>query len=341
MNKLGTAAVAGLISTSLLLIGTCLYYIGLADVLSISGYDAHRFFSISQNGDSSQILTWPEVLLVSLISSTTAFSHIPLIGVYLFLLSVFTLSLMGYPWKRLSFMFVACPVFSFFLETGKDSFVLASLVVIVGFLGRREKIFLLPGYIKASIYAALFLLLSLALLIKGLTFIVYVPLIFTVPLARLSRGKVFYLFVLISAYILVSFLRPYADLEVIDQVSRFSSPIFVTTSVGLEHVLKSFLRFPVYFFSPAWYFFALYSSNADNLLPMSLHVWSYLLCAIYFFRYSHWRDPAIIYAAFLFAISYPFIHLRYFFVWYAVYCAAQWLQLGAFSLRPSPLLRYR
>ncbi len=313
---------------------------GLADKLTISGYDAHRFFTISQNADSAQILTLPEALLVSLISSTTVFSHIPLIGVSLFLLSVVSLSLIGYPWKKLSIMFLVCPAFSFFLETGKDAFVLASLLVVVGFLGKRERISRLPGYIKTCIYLILISLLSLALIIKGLTFVVYVPLVFTVPLARLPKSKCFYSLVLASAFILGSLLRPYVDLDVIDEVSRFSSPFFVTTSVGLEHVLKSALRFPVYFTSPAWYFLALYNSNVDSLFPMLFHAWSYSLCAIYYFRYSHWRDPAIIYAALIFAISYPFIHLRYFFVWYAVYCAAQWLRLGAFSIRPSRVSRY-
>lgn len=335
MNKFGTAVVVGLISSALLFIATCIYYVGLSDVLPISGYDAHRFFSISNNGDTISILTWPEMLLVSLITTTTLFSTVPFIGIYLLLLSVASLSLMGYPWKRLSIVAVVCPAFSFFLETGKDVFILASLLVLVGFLGRREKIFNLPGHVKLCIYLILSLLLSLALLIKGLTFIVYIPLIFAIPLARLSMRRFFYLLVLLFAFILASFLRPYVDLEVIEDVSRFSSSNLVTTSVGLEHILKSFLRFPVYLFSPAWYFLAIYISNADKLFPMLFHVWSYLLCSIYFFRYGHWRDSAVIYAALLFSISYPFIHLRYFFVWYAVYCVAVWLRPFGMSAKSS------
>jgi hypothetical protein len=329
-GRLGTAVVAAIFSSALLSLLVFIYYSLLSEHFGFSGYDAHRFYLMSFDLSDLDFLPSSEQFLVRIIGRTNLNGFLPSYTIFLSFWLCFLLVFLGYPLKKVSLIFLASPSLSFFLETGKDVLVLCLLVSSLavldsGLLLRRS----LWGT-KFIVLSNLFILACLVFLVKGVTLLVYIPVFLLVAFSDLRSNRVYLVATYVATFFGVYLFRASVDILVIQEQSRFSLPLLVTTSPGLEHLIKSFFRFPVYFLSPAWYFFSFVSLHANNILLMFFHSWSFLLCFIYFFLRKHHSRPEYLFCALVFAFSYPFVHLRYFFVWYFFYCISQWLGMGVF-----------
>ncbi|WP_143735798.1 hypothetical protein [Polynucleobacter asymbioticus] len=295
----------------------------LVELDSNAGYDASRFLYASLNEGFEVNEGKKEQILIDLLK----FSFIagfPFYCVILFYISAFIIIWFGVSLKKTIQIIIFSPALIVYLETGKDIIVVTSLIAFYSLFFVNDKFF-----VKRNILARLFfitvalIVLAISVAVKGITLSIYIVLSIIFYLENKGRLS----FLIISTVLAVSFvaglaIRGIVDYENTANLTAFSHKWLISSDIDLSLIFKAIARFIIYSSSPIWYWLVAIK-NATSSTFLFFHAWGYLMMLFCFFKLKWWKIKSYYIAAMAFSLSYPFVHLRYFFTFLVFMCFAQ------------------
>ena len=287
---------------------------GLAD----NGYDAARFLNAALSGDLTNLEISFDQLVTVFIINKTIIGNFPFFCSILFFISILFLNRIsvsvGNGAPPVWYFIFATPLLIVYLETGKDVIILTTMIFLFGFLNFWDEIRTSHSKIVIMISLSFLILLSiLCFLVKGVTVFIYFALIMFMSIRLDKNSKLFLaFFIIIAAFFLGFEIRGPVDFLTVSSQTAFSSPHLISDDSIAKAFLSGLSRFFVYFTAPLWYWAVMFK-NLPSSPGLIFHAYAYIVLSYGVLRFKFWRNINYILATALFSLSYPFVHLRYFF----------------------------
>ena len=282
-----------------------------------SGYDSFRFLNSGLNQEYDEITTINGLLIVQLIH-LTKLNNFPLycsIGLFF---SMFCRELIKHKFS-VSFnnefkIFFTTPILIIYLESGKDIMIVTSLFSLLFLFIYCRSFFTLNGIsLLLPVIAMSVGSILIAVSTKGNTILIYYALAFYmfVNWDRFTKNILFVVLIFL-AFFVGHEVRGLVDYNHVAQRTSFSHYSIISYDSYAQSFIAGTIRVLIYFTSPFWYWVnGLYVASSSS--GMVLHAIGYVAMLYSVLKFKLWKSSTYLLASALFAYSYPFVHLRYFF----------------------------
>lgn len=301
----------------------CIFFdLILAELGDNAGYDASRFLYAALNEGMGPQEGQKEQLLIDLLVFTSI-ARFPFYCLILLYISAFLMIWSGVSLTKTIGIILFSPAFIVYLETGKDVLIVTSLLAFFSMFYFDGGLYRRGFFARLFFLAIIFGILLLSIAVKGVTLSIYIALSIIFYLEIKGRLSVFVVSIVLAASFLGGLaVRGLVEYEDIVNLTAFSHEWLISSEINFFLIFKALARFVIYSSSPIWYWLiAIKKATFDSSLIF--HVWGYLMMFFCFFKYRWWKLQTYYIAAMAFSLSYPFVHLRYFFTFLVFLCFAQ------------------